>query len=458
MHVHRSRAALVTVLVLSGASAGAACFVACATGGAGPQGTPDAATDGTTPETSSSSSGSSSGGGGGCDADTQTDWTNCGSCGHVCPTGDICNAAQCQAPCASPQTVCPGEPGCFDLTSDIQNCGACGAQCLPPAGGTVVGTAMCAQSQCVFSCPTDAGVAEGGGPIVQCGADSGAPGCFDLTSSAEHCGSCGTPCEAGAVCTQSQCCPTGTSYCSSGCVDILTNPDNCGACDAGCPAPAQCSAGTCTGYTKSNPTVAFIDACTLTGHTATLVNQDFWAYTNLLSLPFTFTFYGTTATQFWLQSQGTMGVGPPKTGFITPDGYPACGPAGQGDPSLDYPAIVAFGDETLSTGPQGVCYATTGTAPNQQFVATWKEATDSEDTGSVLTFSIVLTQTTNTVDLMYETLSGGADGGIDPTVAGANATVGMQAFPSGSLVYTAVSCDATFISSTPLDIRLTPVP
>jgi hypothetical protein len=117
-----------------------------------------------------------------------------------------------------------------------------------------------------------------------------------------------------------------------------------------------------------------------------------------------------------------------------------------------YPAIVAFGDEELATGPQGVCYGSQGTAPNQQLVATWKQATDEGDPSSVLTFSIVLTQTTNTIDLMYQTLSG-ADGGTDPTVAGANTTVGLQNLPN----YTAVSCDATFVKQTPFVIRLTPV-
>jgi hypothetical protein len=310
-------------------------------------------------------------------------------------------------------------------------------------------------SQCVFTCPT--GVVDGGGPIVQCGADSGVPGCFDLTQSSDHCGSCGTSCEGGNTCNESQCCPPGNRSCGGTCINVQTDPNNCGGCDAGCPSPAQCSAGTCTGYTKSNPTTAFIDACTLTGHVATMTNAQFWTFTDLMPLPFSFTFYGTAVTQYWLQSQGTMGLGPPMTGIITPDGYPACGTAGQGDPSLHYPAILAFGEETMGTGAQGICYATTGATPNQQFVVTWEQATLGDDTGSALTFSVVLTQTTNTVDLMYKTVAS-SDGGIDPTVAGANATVGMQAFPGGGPVHTAVSCDATFITATPLDIRLTPVP
>jgi len=456
MHAHRSRAAtLVSVVVLGGATA-VASFIACATGGTGAQSSgDDASTESgghADSSSSSSGSGSSSGGGSTCDANTMTDWTNCGSCGHMCPTGDICSASQCQAPCVAPKTACPTQAGCFDLTSDDQNCGTCGTQCLPPAGGTVVGTATCVQSQCLFTCPADAGVADGGGPIVQCGADSGVAGCFDLTSSSDHCGSCGTPCTGGMTCTQSQCCAPGDSYCSGTCINVQTDPNNCGACDAGCPAPATCAAGVCTGYTTTTPTVAFIDACAQTGKTTVLTNQGVWSHTNLIGLPFPFTFYGVAETQFWLQNEGTIGFGAPGS-FPPPDGYPDC--TAGGDPSTAYPAAVVFGDYSLATGPSGVCYVTLGTAPSQQFVATWSQATDQQDPGSVLTFSVVLTQTTNTLDFMYQTAAG-ADGGIDPAVSGTSATVGIQGTAGGKFAATPYSCAAGFLTSTPLVVRFTP--
>jgi hypothetical protein len=448
MHAHRSRAAtLVSVLLLGGATA-VVSFLACANGGTGaPASGSDASTEsGSGGGDSSSSSGSSSGGGGSCDADTMTDETNCGSCGHVCPTGDICVASQCQLPCSSPTTVCAGEPGCFNLTNDNQNCGTCGTQCLPPAAGTVVGTAACVGSQCIFTCPTDAGVVDGGGPIVQCGADSGTPGCFDLTSSSDNCGSCGVSCEGGATCTQSQCCPAGDAYCSGKCIDVQTDTMNCGGCNAVC--AAQCVAGMCVGYSQSNPTVAFVDACTATGATTgLLVNQSDWETTAAFTLPFSFTFFGTAETQAFLASDGTLGFGSPTVFYDLPQ-------CGQAEPFTNFASILAFGDEELETGSNGVCYATTGTAPNQQFVATWKQASYLGDTGAVLTFSIILTQTTNTIDLVYQTASG-ADGGVDPSVGGANATVRLQ-FPGTPELTASASCNKAFIPSTPYDIRFTP--
>jgi hypothetical protein len=462
MHAHTPRTALVSVLVLAGASV-VASFLACATGGTGAQsGGSDASTgsgSGGQADSSSSSgsgSGSSSGSssGGGCTANTMIDPANCGSCGHVCPTGDICTASQCQAPCAAPTSSCATQAGCFNLTNDSQNCGMCGLQCLPPAGGTVVGTAMCVNSQCQFTCPTDAGVVEGGGPIVQCEADAGTPGCYDLTSSSEQCGSCGTACTGSQICTQSHCCATGDKYCGGTCTDVTTSATNCGACDAGCPSPATCSAGVCTGYTLTTPTIAFVNACAQTGATTVLRNDGIWSHTNLIGLPFPFTFYGVSETQFWLQNEGTIGFGAPGS-FPPPDGYPDC-TAGGSDPTTGYPAAVVFGDENLATGPNGVCYATLGTAPNQQFVATWDQATDATDTGSTLTFSVVVTQTTNTIDFMYQTATT-ADGGVDTTVSGITATVGIQGLPGGTFAATPYSCAAGFLKTTPLVVRFTPV-
>lgn len=350
----------------------------------------------------------------------------------------------------------------------------------------MVGTASCIASKCEFSCPgsvppadagagdagddgggTDGGVPEaaapeagapgdGGAPvIVKCDVDSGGtPGCFNLSVTSDHCGACTTQCPSGQVCSQSQCCPQGNLYCGSGCVDVTKDPNNCGACGATCPSPANCAAGKCTGYTVTTPTGGtFLDACAMTGKTTVLTNAGVWKTTALVTLPITFTFYGTPVTQFWLQSQGAIGLGAPQA-FPPPDGFPDC--QSGGDPTTNYPAVVAFGDSSLQTGANGVCYATQGTSPNQQFVATWSQVNEQFDQGSTMTFSVVLTETTNTIDVMYQTAAG-ADGGLDTYVSGANATVGMQAKVAGKLVATPYSCAKAFIPSLPFAIRFTPV-
>ena len=117
-------------------------------------------------------------------------------------------------------------------------------------------------------------------------------------------------------------------------------------------------------------------------------------------------------------------------------------------------AMDAFGDTNLNTGPDGVCFGQTSATP-QQFVVTWSQINESTESDSILTFSVLLTQGTNAIDLQYKTAESAADGGLDPTVAGANATVGMQLSASVTSVY---SCNVSFIPQTPYAVHFVPQP
>ena len=86
-----------------------------------------------------------------------------------------------------------------------------------------------------------------------------------------------------------------------------------------------------------------------------------------------------------------------------------------------------------------MCYGTSGSAPNRQFVVTWKnmrgfnDPTDSTN----LTFSAILSEGTDTVDFAYGSMEGGTGNDVNvyptsPTVtyarraAGKKAVVGVQ--------------------------------
>jgi hypothetical protein len=237
--------------------------------------------------------------------------------------------------------------------------------------------------------------------------------------------------------------------CNGACIDVGQDQNNCGACGHACPAGSSCAAGACIGYTAASATTAFVDACTLTGHQVVLKSAVGWEESAVVSLPFDITFYGVKQTQFWIGTQGTIGFGTqPSQAY----GYPSCPLP---DSSNAYAAIVAFGD-SIDTQAAGVCYATSGTAPSRELVVTWEQATHELDTGSVLTFSIIVSEAKGTIDLVYQTATAGTGGG--GYVRGSSATVGLQG-PSGQYA-TQFACgggSADLYNGTPFAVRFTPM-
>jgi hypothetical protein len=191
---------------------------------------------------------------------------NCGSCGHVCPTGQSCSGGTCSSgvpgipatpgipitsttsgipgslSCTSGQTNCYGS--CVDLLSDTGHCGTCNTKC---ASGKV-----CSAGSCTISC--SAGQNNCGGS------------CINTQTSSQHCGKCNNPCSSGQTCQNGKCglyasvmtldphdicINSGKSWCWGTCADIQTDESNCGSCGTKCPAGKLCSAGKCVDWTGS---------------------------------------------------------------------------------------------------------------------------------------------------------------------------------------------------------------
>jgi hypothetical protein len=196
----------------------------------------DSSTGGSDGSASGSSSGSGSGGEAGIDGsvadaseagnnlccggvlcgtsciDLSADTRNCGSCGHVCASDQICTGGSC-APCSP---VCGGV--CATLDSDHANCGACGHGCL-------------ASERCTS------------GACVTCSATCGGA-CADLAWDRPNCGSCGHVCPASAVCFNGVC-QTCSTLCGGACADLANDRQNCGSCGNLCAPGDSCNSGAC---------------------------------------------------------------------------------------------------------------------------------------------------------------------------------------------------------------------
>ena len=165
---------------------------------------------------------------------------NCGTCGHVCPSGESCADGRClrgggggggdagPLSCVAGRVHCGS--ACADTTSDPAHCGSCANAC-PSGMGCQAGacTTVCSSTQ------------------EKCGAS-----CYDVSSDALHCGSCSKACASNQVCTQGMCCGAGQSVCGAACIDVLSSADNCGACGARCTGASPfCAQGQCKSCNSS---------------------------------------------------------------------------------------------------------------------------------------------------------------------------------------------------------------
>jgi hypothetical protein len=76
--------------------------------------------------------------------------------------------------------------------------------------------------------------------------------CQDLTNDLNNCGTCGTKCTSGQLCSNGKCvfnCPTGQTACSGSCVDTTSDQNNCGGCNKKCAVGEKCVNGVCCNLT-----------------------------------------------------------------------------------------------------------------------------------------------------------------------------------------------------------------
>jgi len=164
--------------------------------------------------------------------------------------GIVIPDAGCPSRCPAGETLCDCD--CVRLTSDEGNCGECGNAC-EPAPAAVGWT--CIDSACSCNTVGEPSLCDGT-PTSTCCNDRKGVGCFDLTTSLDHCGTCSTTCDrygdgvsdhcesSACVCgdlgeacrgeLDSTCC-IDEGGANARCANLLQDEVDCGGCGLACP-------------------------------------------------------------------------------------------------------------------------------------------------------------------------------------------------------------------------------
>ncbi len=227
-----------------------------------------------------------------------------------------------------------------------------------------------------------------------------------------------------------------------------------------------------TDYSMAPSAQPFIDACPANSAKPT----------NLFAsavIGFPFTFYAvqaTTAAKFTRDGVVTFGGGSPPVANNLPFANVTL-PESTASVSVS-PGLYVFWDQLNYTGfgsAQGtsaLCSQTTGSAPNRLFTVTWKNMKGFKDTDDTtnLTFSAIMTEGTDTIDVVYGSMLGGNvnDPNVSPAAptvtyaqraAGAKAIVGVEGPFRSVNISTPQPAARNFTdTSTGKAYRFTPIP
>ncbi len=355
---------------------------------------------------------------------------DCGTCAAVCGDGACDPVEEDCVGCPLDCGTCPA--GCPDGTCNgTETCTTCPADC-----GSCCGNGTCSGGETCSSCSTDCGPCcgngscSGGETCSTCSTDCGpcAPVCGDFScTGTETCSTCPTDC--------GSCCGNGMCAGSETCSTCPADCGSCGGCGNGvCEVGETCSscATDCSIFGSWAGGDTYYDLCTVAtgassctdvvGGTTVAMADD---TTSLVTIPFSFPFYGSSYTSVNVSSNGRLN-------FVTADAGFSNVCLSSSSPSNDI--FVFWDDLNASTG--GITYATSGVAPNRVFEVKWNVPHYGE-TGNV-DVRALLHETTGLITVCYvDTTS--------TTASGTSATTGIH---GTSFDYVQNSCNTTLSAGT----------
>jgi hypothetical protein len=170
----------------------------------------------------------------GCETDTTNDPAHCGVCTTSCAAASAttaCIASTCTIVTCDPgRGDCDGSlaTGCeTDTASTFTSCGSCGRSCALRGTSRECRASACETLGCL------AGYTDCSAAVEGCEAY--------LANDRNNCGSCGHVCGAGEGCSNGGCCPLGYDYCPGvGCVNEASDRNHCGSCTTVCGGALRC--------------------------------------------------------------------------------------------------------------------------------------------------------------------------------------------------------------------------
>ncbi len=215
---------------------------------------------------------------------------------------------------------------------------------------------------------------------------------------------------------------TGVAY-GSYTVSVSTAASQCGGLSASAPvtvAGAQTVNLSVTqrsdifGYTCSTGASAYVAA----GTVLSLSGDDNVAS---VSTPFPIRYYGSTYNTAWVDTNGLVSL-------VNPGGSAVA--FGTHIPTASPPnaTVFAFWDDLVVDASASVRTATTGTAPNRQFVVEWRNLRTYSDANTRLTAEVIFSENTGDITLTYANLTANARGQGSEAVVGIESPTGTDGF------------------------------
>jgi hypothetical protein len=134
-----------------------------------------------------------------------------------------------------------------------------------------------------------------------------------------------------------------------------------------------------------------------------------------VTLPFSFSFYGTSYNDVWISSNGNLQFGSSAAANYVNDTPPSA--------ALPNNAIYPLWDDLYYT-TGGIYYETDGAAPNRTFTVAWINRGQFARAGTSETFEAILHETSNNIEFRYGNLD--PDSGGENGPGGSDYTVGVE--------------------------------